>query len=383
MKKLLVVHNFYQNFGGEDSNIYEELEILGKEYEVEFFSVQNGNENILFSLLALITRSNYKVNNDLRKLVDSFKPDVVYIHNIWFTINLGIFKVLKKRKIKVLLKIHNFRYECSRYFFSKNHLNEQLTCNACGFNKDDTLFFNKYFPDSYLKSILLCFFSKKYFKILKYYPLSIIAINNFHQSKMLSIGIPKEKITVLNNPIRLNNEFVFKRDKTIIYAGRLSEEKGLKELISSWTEARLKDYELLIIGDGDLNDYLKNKYNNHNISFLGFLPNDEVKQYISKASAVVTATKLYEGQPRLLCEASALGTLSIYPSFGGMDEFFPEGYQFSFKQFDYKDLREKLTLIQDDDAVTKSTKALLKHTNDIFDPTRLFANFDKLFEKNS
>ena len=91
-----------------------------------------------------------------------------------------------------------------------------------------------------------------------------------------------------------------KRDKTIIYAGRLSEEKGLKELISSWTEARLKDYELLIIGDGDLNDYLKNKYNNHNISFLGFLPNDEVKQYISKASAVVTATKLYEGQPRLL-----------------------------------------------------------------------------------
>ena len=148
-------------------------------------------------------------------------------------------------------------------------------------------------------------------------------------------------------------------------------------------EQKLKNKynNLLIIGDGDLNDYLKNKYNNHNISFLGFLPNDEVKQYISKASAVVTATKLYEGQPRLLCEASALGTLSIYPSFGGMDEFFPEGYQFSFKQFDYKDLREKLTLIQDDDAVTKSTKALLKHTNDIFDPTRLFANFDKLFGK--
>ena len=117
MKKLLVVHNFYQNFGGEDSNIYEELEILGKEYEVEFFSVQNGNENILFSLLALIT-SNYKVNNDLRKLVDSFKPDVVYIHNIWFTINRYL-QSTEKKKIKVLLKIHNFRYECSRYFFQK------------------------------------------------------------------------------------------------------------------------------------------------------------------------------------------------------------------------------------------------------------------------
>ena len=56
MKKLLVVHNFYQNFGGEDSNIYEELEILGKEYEVEFFSVQNGNEK--YFIFAFST--NYK-----------------------------------------------------------------------------------------------------------------------------------------------------------------------------------------------------------------------------------------------------------------------------------------------------------------------------------
>ena len=55
---------------------------------------------------------------------------------------------------------------------------------------------------------------------------------------------------------------------------------------------------------------------------MGFLPNEEVLQYISKSTAVVTATKLYEGHPRLLSEASALGTLSIYPSFGGMDEFF-------------------------------------------------------------
>ena len=381
MKKLLVVHNFYQNFGGEDSNIYKELGILGKQYEVEFFSVKNQNKSSLFSIIGLLTRSNYKVNNELAKLLDRFEPDAIYIHNIWFTINLGIFRILKKRNIKVLLKIHNFRYECSRYFFSKNHLNEQLTCYACGFHRENTLFYNKYFSESYLKSFLLCFFSKKYFKILKHYPLTIILINNFHQAKMLNLGIPKEKITVINNPIKLDKEPILRKDNTIIYAGRLSEEKGLKELIEAWIDARLEDYELLIIGDGILRGYLENKYTNHNISFLGFLPNDEVMKYIAKASAVVTATKLYEGQPRLLCEASALGTLSIYPSFGGMDEFFPEGYEFSFKQFEYEDLKEKLLLIKDIDAVNRSTKKLLEHTNNIFDSRKFFNNFNNLFDK--
>ena len=381
MKKLLVVHNFYQNFGGEDSNIYEELGILGKQYEVEFFSVKNQNKSSLFSIIGLLTRSNYKVNNELAKLLDRFEPDAIYIHNIWFTVNLGIFRILKKRNIKVFLKIHNFRYECSRYFFSKNHLNEQLTCYACGFDRENTLFYNKYFSESYLKSFLLCFFSKKYFKILKHYPLTIILINNFHQAKMLNLGIPKEKITVINNPINLDKEPILRKDNTIIYAGRLSEEKGLKELIEAWIDVRLEDYELLIIGDGILRGYLENKYTNHNISFLGFLPNDEVMKYIAKASAVVTATKLYEGQPRLLCEASALGTLSIYPSFGGMDEFFPEGYEFSFKQFEYEDLKEKLLLIKDINAVNRSTKKLLEHTNNIFDSSKFFNNFNNLFDK--
>ncbi len=45
---------------------------------------------------------------------------------------------------------------------------------------------------------------------------------------------------------------------------------------------------------------------------------------IKNARAVITATKMFEGQPRLLCEASSLGIPSIYPSFGGMDDFFPD-----------------------------------------------------------
>ena len=42
-----------------------------------------------------------------------------------------------------------------------------------------------------------------------------------------------------------------------------------------------------------------------NISFLGALDNTKTKEYIKSARAVITATKMYEGQPRLLSEAAS------------------------------------------------------------------------------
>ena len=79
-------------------------------------------------------------------------------------------------------------------------------------------------------------------------------------------------------------------------------------MLEAWKEADIKDYNLLIIGDGELQKQLKNRYTASNVKFLGFLPNEKVLEHISKCIAVVTATKLYEGHPRLLSEASALGS---------------------------------------------------------------------------
>jgi DNA gyrase/topoisomerase IV subunit B len=44
----------------------------------------------------------------------------------------------------------------------------------------------------------------------------------------------------------------------------------------------------------------------------------------------------------LLTEASKLGKPSIFPNSGGISEFFPEGYEFKFNQFDYDDLKRKI-----------------------------------------
>ena len=68
-----------------------------------------------------------------------------------------------------------------------------------------------------------------------------------------------------------------------------------------------------------LGEILKSKFSYHNISFYDEVDNDIVlEKKIKRSRAVMTATKMYEGQPRLLSEASIHGVPSIYPNFGSM-----------------------------------------------------------------
>ena len=84
-------------------------------------------------------------------------------------------------------------------------------------------------------------------------------------------------------------------------------------------------------------------HNNQNkeIEIIGVLDNQKVLDIISKSSGVVITTKMFEGQPTLLCEASALGVPSIFPETGGISEFFPDNYPLAYEQLIMKSLRVK------------------------------------------
>ena len=377
MKKILIVHNFYKEFGGEDSNIYEEIDFLKKKYEILFFYEENKKALNVYDLLSFIFRSNIKTNKKFVDTINDFNPDTVYIHNTWFKINLGIFKILKRKKIKVILKIHNFRYKCGKHLTAKKHINPDIRCHACGFEKPFLFFFNKYYSESLLKSIFLYIYSLKYIKILKHYPLTLIVLNEFHKRKLISQGVDDEKIQVIYNPINFENNISVEKSLSLVYAGRISKEKGVEEVITSWMNSRVSHFTLYIIGEGNLKTTLEKKYNDINLHFLGHLPNEQVLNYIRNAKAVVTATKLYEGQPRLLCEASSLGTISIYPSFGGMDEFFPKLYKYSFKQFDYQDLERKLNLLNDKIVFEEATKNITMNILQKLDKDNIYSKFSE------
>ena len=110
------------------------------------------------------------------------------------------------------------------------------------------------------------------------------------------------------------------------------------------------------------------------IEFMGQISNKDTKLIISNAKAVVTATKLFEGQPTLLCEASSLGIPSVFPRFGGIEEFFPEDVKLSFEQFNYEDLKLKMKLIDSSDFINEG-KSNKNYFNENFDKIKFIQKF--------
>jgi len=382
MKKVLVINTKYKKYGGEDSNFTEEIKFLKKFYEVEYINFDNSGNLKVYDIISFFTLSNPSTNKLLKAKLISFKPDIVYVHNTWFKANLGIFNVLLKEKAKVILKIHNFRFACTDTFSASKHFKNKEFCHKCGNTNSKSRVFNKYFETSYTKSIFVVLYGKKYINILREYNLKIIALNEFCKDYLIKKGVNKNKVFKNYNPFEISDNYIYSADSGyVVYAGALVEQKGIVELLESWKESKT-NLKLLIIGTGQLESKIINKYSSKKIEFLGFLENEQTKELIKNSRAVITATKMFEGQPRLISEASAYGIPSIYPSFGGLDEYFPQDYKLSFKQFDYADLVVKIQLLQNKNLLIEESKKIHNYIIKNMSLDILHTNLESIFNQN-
>ncbi len=375
MEKILVVHNRYNVLGGEDIAVEKELALLKEFYKVETLYFENNITNYLTQLIAFLTNNNSHSNQLLLQKINQFKPNHIYIHNTWFKASLGIFKIIESHDINLIIKLHNFRYFCTKSFFSRNHLLNNENCKACGMSITAGIF-NKYFKESIIKSILVNIYGNKYFQIIKNNKLKLIVLTKFHKNFLINLGFNKNNIEVIPNYLLIpDNKKSVKKEDYIVYAGRISDEKGVEELINSFLQSNLNRMNLKIIGEGPELNYLANKYKSKKVNFIGSVRNEEVWNIILNSRAVVTATKLFEGQPTLLCEASLLEVPAIFPRTGGIGEFFPDNYPLSFEQFNYDDLIDKINLVSNEEEMNRIGKANKKFINEYLSKIKLISLF--------
>lgn len=381
MKRILLIHNRYRSTGGEDIAVKNELEMLQRNFEIRTLIYDNKIQNI-FDLICFFTLSNTLINKEIIKNVEEFNPDLVYFHNTWFKVSLGIFKYLNNKKIKVMVKIHNFRYDCTKSLDSKKHLNNEEFCYACGFSNKSIFSFNKYFKESYLKSLFSIYFGKKYLKILKNENTYIAVLTSFHKKFLKDRHLKSKNVFVIPNFIQTKKLQMKSKRDYFIYAGRISREKGIEQMIESFLSSILKSNNLKIVGDGPLYKNLSKKYNSPNIEFLGSLSNEKTLSLIANSSGVISATRLYEGQPTLLCEASMLGVPVVFPDTGGIKEFLPLKYDFLYKQFDYESFVNKLNLLTNKNLVNKNATNAHLHIMEKLNEVSIIKIFNEVIASN-
>lgn len=379
MKNILLIHTRYRNKGGEDIVVDQEAKILSKHFNVRTIFFSNRETKYLINPFFLFTSRSIESENKLRELIQEFNPDIAIVHNTWFNASLSIFDVLKEKKIKTFLKLHNFRYFCTNTIFHKKHLGINQVCPACGQERKKFRILNKYFLDSYIKSLVVLIYGKKYFSLLQSEKFKIIVLTNFHKKFLINLKISNDRILVIPNAIEINKNIKPALNSNyMIYGGRVSKEKGVEELVKTFLSCNFSDIHLKIVGSGPYFHKLKKRYICDSIDFVDEVNNHRMLQYIANSKGVVTATKLFEGQPTLLCEASNMGIPSIFPKTGGIEEFFPENYSLSFKQYDYLDLKMKLNELENLEKVKIIGSKNMEFINNKLDPTRMIKTFEEI-----
>jgi len=80
MQKVLLIHNNYQITGGEDTNIIDEVKMLEKNFIVETLIFSNKNRFDIYDLSSLILGFNIKSDKIIKKKLNKFNQDYIYIN---------------------------------------------------------------------------------------------------------------------------------------------------------------------------------------------------------------------------------------------------------------------------------------------------------------
>ena len=143
-------------------------------------------------------------------------------------------------------------------------------------------------------------------------------------------------------PAAPSEDLIKAKENLILYAGELSEKKGISTLIRAMEG--LEGVRLMLIGEGDLKAALRT---GGRTEVLDWMDRDELYTYMQKAKAVVLPSKWDEPFGRILIEAICNGTVAIGSDRGGIPEVLDHNEDHIFRNGDTEGLRSRIQRVLD------------------------------------
>lgn len=358
-QKVLIVHNYYQIPGGEDTVVTNEKKLLESHgHEVVLYTRHNSELNSLSKgqklLLPISTIFNFQTYKEVKKIIKAENIDIVHVHNTLNLVSPSVYYAAFACHVPVAQTVHNFRLLCpGATFFRDGHVCEECLSKGlvCAVK-------HKCYRGSRVQT-LACVISAWVHRLIgTYKKLNYICLTDFNKDKLLQLKqIKKEKVFVKPNFVEEAKEVVpyDKRKDQFIYVGRLEEIKGIDILLEAWKLMGTDAPELLMCGKGPLEDWAKEfikKNELSNVKLLGFVQNDEVRKMIGESKALILPTQVYEGFPMTIAESYACGTPVIGSDLGNTGSLIENGVSgYKFEPDSSKELAEAVKKIESSDLV--------------------------------
>ena len=329
--KILMVHNYYQQAGGEDVVVEQETTIL-REAGHQVVEYRRSNDEIkslglkgkLFFAKQLIWADD--AIRDLKILIQREKPHVAHFHNTFAMISPAAYHVCRKLNIPVVQSLHNYRLLCPKAIFYK----DGYICESCvGKIIAWPAVLHGCYHDSrsHTAAIVVMLAIHRWLKTWSNKVDVYIALTEFGRQKFIQGGLPEDNIMVKPN-------FVFpdpgvaenNNDNYIIFVGRLSPEKKISTLLVAMK--KLPGIQLKVLGSGpqleELSTYITEE-KLENVELLGYQSHEKILALIRNARFLIFPSETYEGFGMSIIEAFSCGVPVVGSDLGAIAEIIEHG----------------------------------------------------------
>ena len=325
---VLVIHNRYQQAGGEDTMVRAETALLRQhghrvtEYVRSNTAIGEFGWPRKASLL-LSTTWNPRVYAELRRLIRSERPDVAHCHNLQPLISPSAYYACRAEGVPVVQTLHNFRFCCPAGTCFRNN----APCKDCGGALGRAVLKGCY-RNSRLQTAAVAMMLGTH-RALGTWEHTIDAYSApsaFCLERMAGGGIPRSKITLRPNFLLRDPGARTVSDDFVLFVGRLCAEKGILQLLSAWRQ--LRKVPLVVVGDGPLRDHAERYVAQNgiqNVTFTGALPAAETMAWMKLARFLVCPSVFYETFGMTVLEAAACGVATVGSRSGAIPELVEEG----------------------------------------------------------
>ncbi len=345
--RVLIANKFWYRRGGLERVMLDEIDWLEQAgHEVAHFSTAHpnniespwseyfapylelgvqGRHSVADKLVA--TRrlfANPEAGRRFRDLALTFRPDVVHIHGIHRQISPRILFEAKSLGIPVVQTLHDYHHVCPADNLLRSGA-EPCDPIACAYGR--------YWPAVTYRCVrgsaaasALSAAEVTYQNVRRAYQRTVdlfLSPSQFLKEIVESAGwdVPCRVVPNAVAVGRVGPASALADRKFVLFAGRLSSEKGVAVLLEAAARAGMP---VVVAGEGPLRPELESRFSGV-ADFLGHVSGERIDTLIREAMCCVVPSTSYENAPMSVLEPMSVGTPVVASAVGGIPELIQDG----------------------------------------------------------
>ena len=322
--KILRVHNYYREPGGEDAVEHAERALCTDAGCDVVLYTRNNREIEEYSPWQKTTLAPRSVwawdsRRELAAMIERERPDIAHFTNPFPLISPAAYATCRNAGVAVVQSLHNYRLLCPAATFYRDGAN----CTECVDHSLARSIRHGCYRGSRAATATVAGSLAVHRRLGTFREQvdAYVALTRFARERFIAGGLPAERVFVKPNFLAEDPGIREEAGDFALYVGRLSPEKGVETLISGF-EKVTPNIRLKLAGDGPLRERCAKS---GRVGMLGWLDRPSLFSVLKDARFLVFPSVCEESFGLAVIEAFACGVPVIVASRGGMAELVEDG----------------------------------------------------------